>query len=269
MDTRPIPSTNERLPVIGCGTWQAFDVDPAGEKLRALTDVLRTLVDGGGSVIDSSPMYGRAEAAVGACLSGIPNPGRAFLATKVWTRGREEGIAQMRRSMQFMRTARMDLMQIHNLVDWRTQLVTLRRWKADGLIRYVGITHYTASAHADLETVMRTEPVDFVQVNYSLEEPDAARRLLPLAADKAIAVLANRPFGGGALVRRVIGRALPDWAGDIGCRTWSQLLLKYVLANPAVTCAIPGTGNPAHMAEDASAGSPPYADQRAIERLTL
>jgi diketogulonate reductase-like aldo/keto reductase len=268
MDTRPIPSTGEPIPVIGCGTWQAFDVDPDGGGIQPLCDVLRVLADSGGSVIDSSPMYGRAEAVVGACRSNFPTPNQAFLATKVWTSGREAGIAQMRRSMKLMRTDCMDLMQIHNLLDWQTHLQTLRAWKSEGRIRYLGITHYTASAHADLEAIMRTEPLDFVQVNYSLEEPEAARRILPLAAERGIAVLANRPFGGGALVRRLSGRHVPDWGSEVGCTTWSQLLLKYVLANPAVTCAIPGTGNPAHMAEDMLAGTGAVVDQRLLERIT-
>ena len=261
METRRIPSTGEQLPVIGCGTWQAFDVAPDGAGVEPLTGVLRTLFDAGGSMVDSSPMYGRAEAVVGKCLSILEARDRAFVATKVWTRGRQAGIDEMRRSLALLGTPQLDLMQIHNLLDWRTHLATLRDWKAEGTIRYLGVTHYTASAHADLAAVMRSETLDFVQVNYSLEEPHAARELLPLAADRGIAVIVNRPFGGGALVRKLRTRPLPDWAGELGCRSWSQLLLKYVLAHPAVTCVIPGTGDPAHMAEDCAAGSPPFVDQ--------
>ena len=267
MDRRPIPSSGERLPVIGCGTWQAFDVPLDDGRVATLAGVLGTLFDAGGSMVDSSPMYGRAEAVVGKCLSTLDARGRAFVATKVWTRGRQAGIDEMRRSLALLGTPQLDLMQIHNLLDWRTHLATLRDWKAEGTIRYLGVTHYTASAHAELAAVLRTEPLDFVQVNYSLEEPEAARELLPLAADRGVAVIVNRPFGGGALVRRLRGRALPDWAEEMGCRTWPQLLLKYVLAHPAVTSVIPGTGNPDHMAEDCAAGSAPFVDPRRLDAL--
>ena len=215
-------------------------------------------------MIDSSPMYGRAEAVVGKCLIAPGMRERAFVATKVWTRGREAGIEEMRRSLALLGTPRLDLMQIHNLLDWRTHLATLRDWKAEGTIRYLGVTHYTASAHAELAAVMRSEPLDFVQVNYSLEEPEAAQELLPLAADRGIAVIVNRPFGGGTLVRRLRAQPVPEWAAEYGCRTWSQLLLKYVLAHPAVTCVIPGTGDPDHMAEDCAAGAAPFIDPRRL-----
>ena len=218
-------------------------------------------------MVDSSPMYGRAEAVVGKCLSELSAHNRAFVATKVWTRGRQAGIDEMRRSLALLGTPQLDLMQIHNLLDWRTHLTTLRDWKAEGTIRYLGITHYTASAHADLAAVIRTEPLDFVQVNYSLEEPEAARELLPLAADRGLAVIVNRPFGGGALVRTLRGRPVPAWAAEFGCRTWSQLLLKYVLAHPAVTGVIPGTGSPEHMAEDCEAGSAPFVDPKRLHGL--
>ena len=267
METRPIPSTGERLPVIGCGTWKAFDVPPDGSRAASLVGVLRTLFDARGSLVDSSPMYGRAEAVVGKCLATLDARGRAFVATKVWTRGRKAGIDEMRRSLALLGTPQLDLMQIHNLLDWRTHLETLRDWKAEGTIRYLGVTHYTASAHAELAAVLRSEPLDFLQVNYSLEEPEAARELLPLAADRGVAVIVNRPFGGGDLVRRLRARALPDWADELGCRTWSQLLLKYVLAHPAVTSVIPGTGNPDHMAEDCAAGSAPFVDPKRLDGL--
>jgi diketogulonate reductase-like aldo/keto reductase len=269
VDTRNIPSTAEPLPVIGCGTWQAFDVPPDGPNVGPLVEVVRTLVDSGGSVVDSSPMYGRAEAVVGACLRESGARDRTFVATKVWTSGRKGGIQQMHRSLDLLGVQRIDLMQIHNLLDWRTHLPTLREWKAQGMIRYLGVTHYTASAHAELAQLIRREPVDFVQVNYSAEEPDAADEVLPLAADKGIAVLVNRPFGGGALVRRLRVRPLPDWAGELGCTSWSQVLLKFVLAHPAVTCVIPGTGNASHMAEDCRAGVGPYPGQAHLSRLAI
>ena len=200
------------------------------------------LRDAGGKVFDSSPMYGRAEAVLGDLLADAPDPGHTFIATKVWTRGRQAGITQMERSFALLKAKRIDLMQVHNLLDWETHLGTLRRWKQDGRIRYLGVTHYTASAYDELEAVMRKETLDFVQLNYSLDDRAAERKLLPLAADRGIAILVNVPFGGGGLLRRLGNRPLPDWAGEIGCTSWAQILLKFVLAQPAVTCVIPGHG---------------------------
>jgi aryl-alcohol dehydrogenase-like predicted oxidoreductase len=249
MRTRPIPRTGEQLPAIGMGTWRTFDV---GEGDRApLREVLRRLFDAGGRVIDSSPMYGRAEQVVGELLPPSPRP---FFATKVWTSGRDAGIRQMRQSIKLLRTDRIDLMQIHNLVDWRTHLATLRAWKDEGRIRYLGVTHYTPAAHDQLEAVMRAEKLDFVQLNYALDDRAAERRLLPLAAERGIAVIVNQPFGSGALLRRLSGRPLPAWATDIGATSWAQLLLKFVLSHPAVTCVIPGTGKPEHMKDNVQAG---------------
>lgn len=250
MHRRQIPSSGEMLPIVGCGTWQTFDVATASEERASLAEVLRVLFAAGGSVIDSSPMYGRSEEVVGELLSEQQAHDKAFVATKVWTRGRQAGIAQMRRSMELLRDERIELMQIHNLVDWRTHLPTLREWKKEGRIRYLGITHYTASAYDEVESVMRSEPLDFVQINYSLGDREAERSLLPLAADRGIAVLVNRPFGGGGLLRSLSRTPLPPWASEIQCESWAQVLLKYVLAHPAVTCAIPGTSRPAHMAEN-------------------
>jgi aryl-alcohol dehydrogenase-like predicted oxidoreductase len=255
MQTRPIPSSGEALPVIGCGTYVGFDVGANSDKLKALADVVRTLRDAGGKVFDTSPMYGRAEAVLGELLAAAPDPKRTFIATKVWTRGRQAGITQMERSFALLKSKRIDLMQVHNLVDWETHLATLRRWKQDGRIRYLGVTHYTASSYDDLEAVMRKETLDFVQLNYSLDDRAAERKLLPLAADRGIAILVNLPFGGGGLLRRLASRPLPDWAGEMGCTSWAQILLKFVLAQPAITCVIPGTGNPAHMAENCRAGT--------------
>ncbi len=250
MINRPIPSTREALPVIGCGTWIGFDVGDDAAALARLGQVVDALFAAGGTVLDSSPMYGSSEAVTGRLLAASPR--RAFVATKVWTSGRAAGIEQMERSMRLL--GRVDLMQVHNLLDWKTHLPTMRRWKAEGRIRYVGVTHYTSSAYDALEAVMKAEPLDFVQVDYALDDRDAERRILPLARDRGIAVLVNRPFGGGGLLKRLAGQALPPWAAEIGATTWSQVLLKFVLSNPAVTCAIPGTGNPAHMAENAAAG---------------
>jgi len=255
MNTRPIPSTNEALPVIGCGTYVGFDVAPDGVAYGGLEGVVRALFDAGGSVFDSSPMYGQAEAITGRLLADEADRRRAFVATKVWTTGREAGIAQMEASLRLLGKRPLDLVQIHNLLDWRTHLATLRRWKDERRVRYIGVTHYTASAYRELESVLRTEKLDFVQVNYSIDERDAEARILPLAAERGVAVLVNRPFGGGDLLRRVSQRPLPAWAAEIDATSWAQLLLKFVLSHPAVTCVIPGTGSAAHMADDARAGT--------------
>ena len=260
MHTRPIPSTREPLPVVGCGTWRTFDVGQDAEDRGRLREVLRILFDSGGSVIDSSPMYGAAESVVGDLLAAMNARDEAFVATKVWTSGREEGIAQMRHSMERLRTGRVDLMQVHNLVDWRTQMATLRAWKKDGLFRYIGITHYTPSAYPQLESVLRAEKPDFVQLDYSLADRAAEERLLPLAADLGVAVIVNQPFGGGGLLQSLLAKPLPPWAGEIGCETWAQVLLKFVLAHPAVTCVIPGTGRPEHMKDNVRAGFGRYPD---------
>jgi aryl-alcohol dehydrogenase-like predicted oxidoreductase len=267
MLTRPIPSSGAALPVIGCGTWRGFDVGSSAAERAPLAEVLRVLFEAGGTVIDSSPMYGRAEGVVGDLLAASGTRDRAFIATKVWTSGRQAGIDQMRRSMALLRTDRIELMQVHNLVDWRTQLATLRAWKAEGRIAYLGITHYTSSAYDQLEAVMRKETLDFVQLNYAVDDRAAEKRLLPLAADRGIAVLVNQPFGGGDLLRRLRGRALPAWAAEIGCESWAQLLLKFVLGHPAVTCVIPGTGNSAHMRDDVRAGIGPMPDQAFRARM--
>jgi aryl-alcohol dehydrogenase-like predicted oxidoreductase len=243
------------LPVIGCGTWLGFDVGGRPQELPQRGQVLQALFDAGGSVVDSSPMYGSAEQVVGDLLQAGGSRRRAFLATKVWTSGREAGIAQMERSMALLRTDRIELMQVHNLLDWRAHLATLREWKAQGRISYLGVTHYTDAAHAELEAAMRAEPLDFVQFNYSIANRAAEQRLLPLAAERGVAVLVNLPFGAGKVLRELRQRPLPAWAGEIGCASWNQVLLKFVLAQPAVTCVIPGTSNPAHMGDNAAAGT--------------
>src|SRR5882724_2429529 len=265
MHTRKIPSSSEQLPVIGCGTYRGFDVGNTG--YEPVHQVLEKLFSAGGSVIDSSPMYGKAEAVAGELLSRSNAHTKAFIATKVWTRGREAGIAQMRKSFNLLKTDRVDLMQIHNLVDWRTHISTLRQWKEAGRIRYLGITHYTESAFADLEAVMRSEPLDFVQLNYSVTDRAAERRLLPLAIERGIAVLANVPLASGAALRSSSQRPLPPIAADIGCTSWPQLLLKFVISHPAITCAIPGTGDPEHMADNALAGTGPLPDQAMRDRI--
>lgn len=267
MHQRRIPSSGEALGVIGCGTWQTFDVGNSDRERAPLADVLRTLFEHGGSVVDSSPMYGRSEQVAGDLLAEHGWQQRAFVATKVWTTGRDAGIRQMQESMRQLRDERIELMQIHNLVDWRTQLATLRGWKEQGRIRYLGITHYTQSAYGELEAIMRAERLDFVQLNYSIAEREAEKRLLPLAAERGIAVLVNKPFGGGHLLRQLSARPLPSWAAEIECSSWAQLLLKFVVAHSSVTCAIPGTSKPRHMRENCLAGMGVLPDAKLRERI--
>lgn len=267
MNRRKILASGELLPVVGVGTWRTFDVGGKPEDRAPVADVLRLLFEAGGSVIDTSPMYGSAEAVVGSLLAASGSRSKAFIATKVWTNGRDNGIAQMQASMRLLRTDRIDLMQVHNLVDWRAHLPTLQAWKADGRIRYLGITHYTQSAHDELERVMRAEKWDFVQLNYALDDRAVEQRLLPLAAERGIAVIVNQPFGGGGLLRKLSSRKLPDWAAEIGVTSWAQLLLKFVLANRAVTCVIPGTGKPEHMKDNLQAGFGTYPDAALLKRM--
>jgi diketogulonate reductase-like aldo/keto reductase len=254
MQARPIPSSREPLPVIGCGTYVGFDQAPQTPAYGELRGVVAALLDAGGKVLDSSPMYGRAEETTGELLAASGRRGEAFLATKVWTHGRDEGIRQMERSFRLLKTDRIDLLQVHNLVDWRIHLPTLRRWKEEGRIRYVGITHYTSSAYPEIESVLRSERLDFLQIDYALDDRAAERRVLPLAAERGVAVIVNMPFGGGGLLRALLAKPLPAWAGEIGCSSWAQVLLKFVLSHPAVTCAIPGTRRREHMADNVRAG---------------
>ena len=254
MRQRSIPSSGEALPVVGCGTWRGFGHAPGTPEYARLPGVLEALFDAGGTLLDSSPMYGRSEKTTGELLARSRRGSQAFLATKVWTSGREAGIRQMEESMALLGSEKLDLMQIHNLVDWQTHLRTLRGWKAQGRVRYLGITHYTSSAFAEVEAVLRREPLDFLQINYAFDDQGAAQRLLPLAADKGVAVLVNQPFGGGGLLRQLGERPLPAWAAEIECSSWAQVLLKFVLSHPAVTCVIPGTSRPEHMADNARAG---------------
>jgi diketogulonate reductase-like aldo/keto reductase len=263
---RAIPASKETLPVIGLGTWQTFDVG-AGAAREPLRRVLQRFVELGGRVVDSSPMYGRAESVVGDLAAELGLRDKLFVATKVWTSGREAGIAQMEESVRRLRAGRLDLMQVHNLVDWRTHLRTLGEWKRAGRVRYVGVTHYTAGAYGELEQVMKSEPLDFVQLNYSLLEREAERRLLPLAADRGIAVLVNRPFAEGGLFRRVHGQTLPPWAAEIGCRSWATLFLKWIVGHPAVTCVIPATSRPEHLEDNMQAATGPVPDAAMRDRI--
>jgi diketogulonate reductase-like aldo/keto reductase len=256
------------MPVIGLGTWRAFDVGADAGVRRPLREVLRLLLDAGGRMIDSSPMYGRAEAVTGDLLAEQAARPGTFLATKVWTTGRERGLEQMRNSAQRLRSEVIDLMQIHNLVDWRTHLASLRRMKEAGQIRYIGITHYTTGALKELARILAGEPgIDFVQLGYSLATRAPEAELLPVAAAHGVAVIANQPLERGDLFCRVRGRPLPEWAGEFGCESWAQLFLKYVLAEPAVTCVIPATGNPEHMKDNLAAGLGRLPDARQRQQL--
>ncbi|GLZ88809.1 aldo/keto reductase [Metapseudomonas resinovorans] len=265
---RTIPSSGEQLPVIGIGTYRGFDISRnATEAWADCRKVLEELFAGGGSVIDSSPMYGQAEEVVGGLLNELKAHDRAFVATKVWTQGRQHGVEQMQHSMRLLQRQRIDLMQVHNLVDWQEHLKTLRQWKEEGRIRYLGVTHYTSSAYDQLEKVLRAEQLDFLQVDYALDDRDAEERILPLARERGTAVLINRPFGGGNLLRNLLQQPVPEWAAEYDCTSWSQLLLKFCLSHPAVTCVIPGTGNPRHMLDNLHAGRGKEADQALRDRL--
>ncbi len=268
MRTRKIPSTGEALPCIGMGTWSTFDVADAPAGRQPLREVLRRFLAAGGRCIDSSPMYGRAEAVVGELIAEQPAGPKPFLATKVWTRGREEGIAAMQRSMRLMARGRpLDLMQVHNLLDWRTHLPTLREMKAKGTIRYWGITHYQLSALGELEQIVRSEKPDFVQLPYSVAVREADKRLLPACAEAGAAVLVMRPFEGGSLFREARQKPLPAWAAEIDCTSWAQVFLKFILGHPAVTCPIPATGNPLHMEDDLKAGFGRLPDEALRKRI--
>ncbi len=264
---RRIPSSGETIPALGIGTWRVFDVGASAADRAPIKEVLRRFAELGGKVIDSSPMYGAAETVVGDVATEVGVLERLFLATKVWTSGRQAGIAQMEQSFRRMRTRRVDLMQVHNLLDWQTHLRTLREWKAAGRIRYVGVTHYLSSAYDELESVLRAETLDFVQVNYSLGERDSERRILPLARERGVAVLVNRPFAEGALFSRVRGKPVPPWAAEIDCDSWAQIFLKWILAHPAVTCVIPGTGKPEHLLDNMRAGAGRLPDAAMRERI--
>lgn len=261
---RQIPSTGEALSVVGVGTWQTFDVGSNQQEREQLKLVLKTLVEKGGTVIDSSPMYGSSEQVVGELSTELNLNKNLFIATKVWTRGKEDGIRQMNNSFALLKRETLDLMQIHNLVDWQTHLKTLRNWKEEGKVRYIGITHYTESAYSTIEDIIRSTPIDFLQINYSLLSRKAEERLFPLAQDKRVAVIINQPFESGSLFGKVKGKSLPDWASEFDCKSWGQFFLKFIISHPAVTCVIPGTAKPHHMVDNAAAGygKLPSADHR-------
>lgn len=254
MTTRPIPSSGEALPIVGFGTYRSFNLSNTPENVSRLTEVCRILFESGGSILDSSPMYGRSEEMAGNALASLGARDKAFIMTKVWTSGRSSGVRQMQESLRLFKTDHIELMQVHNLQDWRTHLKTLRAWKEKKTFRYIGLTHYTTSALNDLIEISRHEKIDFLQFPYSIELRAAEQRLLPFARDKGIATISNVPFGQGGLFRRVRGQKPPTWATDFGADSWGRFFLKYVLGDPALTCVIPGTGKPHHARDNVGAG---------------
>lgn len=257
---RAIPRSGERIPAIGLGTWIVFDVGDDTQALAQREQVLREFFALGGRVIDSSPMYGSAEGVIGNLRRRI-RARELFAATKVWTPGKRLGEQQMRRSQELWGVARFDLMQIHNMLDWETHIETLQAHKAEGKLRYIGITTSHGRRHEALEKALTRAPFDFVQFTYNIADREAEQRLLPLAAERGIAVIANRPFQGGDLFERVRGKPLPPIAGELGCKSWSQFFLKFILGDARVTCAIPATSNPAHLRENMAALAGPIPDR--------
>lgn len=265
MIKRVIPSTQEALPVIGLGTARTFDISSAQGIPQPLREVMRLFVAHGGRIVDSSPMYGTAEAVVGNLSRDLGITDELFLATKVWTSGRKAGIQQMRQSMALLHTDQIDLMQVHNLVDTQTHLRTLKDWKAQQRVRYIGVTHYLVEAHDELMKIINTENIDFVQFNYNILTRAAEKRLLPLCAERGVAVVVNEPFDNGALFEIVDGNELPLWTAEFDCRSWAQFFLKYIVSHPAVTCVIPATSDPQHLVDNMQAmyGLLPDATMRA------
>jgi len=264
---RPIPSSGEMLPVVGLGTYQSFDVGSGAAEREPLKEVLRLFAAQGGKLVDSSPMYGPSESVVGDLATALGITAQLFMATKVWTSGREGGIRQMEDSLRRMKVERMDLMQIHNLLDWKTQLATLKQWKATGRIRYIGITHYHSGAYGELERLMKTKDFEFAQFNYSIAEREAEERILPLANELGVAVIVNRPFAQASLFARVRGKEVPAWAAEFDCKSWGQFFLKYILGHPAVTCVIPATGKPQHLVDNMMAGIGSLPDAAMRKRM--
>ena len=261
---RALPQAPVKLPKIGLGTWQTFDVGNDSAARATLREVLKLL---DGNVVDSSPMYGTSESVAGDLIAELAMRERLFVATKVWTSGREEGIEQMETSFKRLRVSVMDLMQVHNLVDVSTHTKTLQDWKQKGRVRYIGITHYTSSAYGEVERTLKAAPYDFLQINYSLGERDAEKRLLPFAAERKVNVIINRPFAGAALFRRTKGKPLPSWAAELGIASWAQYFLKWIVSHPAVTCAIPGTARPEHMRDNLDGGRGPMPDAAARRKM--
>jgi diketogulonate reductase-like aldo/keto reductase len=266
MIARPIHAGGEQLPVIGLGTYSVFDVESTAAEIATRKEIVELLLGEGGSLIDTSPMYNRSERVIGDVIAAGAPRQPLFLATKVWTDGREAGVAQMNRSAELMQTEVIDLMQVHNLRDTGAHMETIRAWQEQGRIRYSGITHYRASALDALEAAAREHRPQFVQINYSLGERDADERFLPLMQDMGIAVLINRPYQAGSLFRAVQGQALPPWSKDFA-ETWGQFFLKFIISHPAVTCVIPATSKPQHMKDNLEAGYGRLPDEKTRSRM--
>lgn len=264
---RAIPSTGEKIPIVGLGTWQVFDVGDSPGERAPLKEVLPRFVQLGGKVVDSSPMYGRAESVIGDLTTELHLREKLFLATKVWTSGKQAGIESMERSFERLRVKRLDLMQVHNLVDVDTQLATIRAWKEEGRVRYIGITHYVDSAFPEVEKILRREKVDFLQINYSIIDRKADERILPAARERGVATLINRPFASGDLFSRLRNQPLPDWAAEFDCKSWAQFLLKWILGNECVTCAIPATAKVKHLEDNMVAASGRLPDEKMRQRM--
>ncbi|WP_223787583.1 aldo/keto reductase [Marinicella meishanensis] len=257
---KTIPKTGAAIPAIGMGTWITFDHNPAHTELTRYQQILQAFFAGGGRLIDSSPMYGFAQKLLGAVLPQVAGADSLFAATKVWTRGQAMGQVQMQESLNLWGLESMALMQIHNMLDWQAHLPTLQQWQAEGRIQYTGITTSHGRRHRELVSMLQQYPVDFVQFTYNMHDREAEQELLPLADDLGVAVIINRPFQTGGLFARVRGRALPDWSKDLGCHTWAQFFLKFVISHPAVTCAIPATSQVQHMQENMQAMQGPIPD---------
>ena len=265
---RIIPSSGESLPIIGLGTSRVFDVDPEDrEKLKIRRQIIEVLLNNGGSLVDTSPMYGQSEDLLGAILDDYPRRNELFLATKVWIKGKLEGKQQISESFTKMNTAKMELIQIHNLVDWKTQIKTLRQMKESGEISYIGITHYKSSAFKEMEDIIKKEPIDFAQFNYSIGERDAEERLLPICQEFGVATIINRPFMRGKLFRSFKNQTLPDWCKDYDINSWGQFFLKYIIANPAVTNIIPATSKSKNMLDNSIAGMGRVTDLKIQKRM--
>jgi len=266
--TRPIPASGETLPLIGLGSWITFNVGNDPQAGANVTEVLRAFFQLGGRLIDSSPMYGSSEEVIGASLARLGYPSALFSATKVWTSSASEGPRQIETSRRLWGIERFDLLQVHNLVAWETHLETLFAMKRDGQLRYVGITTSHGRRHRDLETIMRNYPIDFVQATYNPLDREVEQRILPLAAEKKIAFIANRPFQGGSLIHRMMRHPLPAWAVEIDCSNWAQLLLKFTVSHPAVTCAIPATSRIDHLRENMGAMHGVLPDRAMRDRIS-
>ncbi|SMF16187.1 Aldo/keto reductase [Alteromonadaceae bacterium Bs31] len=262
---RTIPSSGVKIPAIGMGSWLTFDITPEGPAFETRVKILKEFFKHGGALIDSSPMYGRSEQVIGRCLEKLNFPPSCFSATKVWTTGREAGIAEMETSRTLWKIPGFSLLQIHNLLDWKNHMHTLQDWKEKGRVQYIGITTYGGLRHSEMEMIMKAYPIDFIQLTYNILDREAEQRLLPLAAEKNIGVIANRPFQGGSLFSYVSNKKLPAWAGEIDCNNWAQFFLKYITSHPHITCAIPATSQVSHMQENMGAlmGKQPNPSHRA------